>query len=73
MELIVGGQLFTRYNVDPEQTRPYFHPTIGPGGVRVTRNFPMEEAPDESQDHPHHTGIVDVDSECLDRTSACAR
>ena len=60
LELTVGGRLFTRYNVAPAQTRPYFHPTIGPGGVRVTRSFPMEQGVEgaaESTDHPHHTGI----------------
>jgi hypothetical protein len=66
LEFTVGGQLFTRYNVAPEQTRPYFHPTIGPGGVRVTRSFPMEEAPDESTDHPHHTGIYVAHGEVND-------
>jgi Methane oxygenase PmoA len=56
----VGGWLFTRYDVAAAQTRPNFHPTIGPGGVRVTRSFPMEpgyEGRDESTAHPHHTGI----------------
>jgi hypothetical protein len=69
LELTVGGQLFTRYNVGAGQTRPYFHPTIGPGGVRVTRSFPMEpgyEGPDESTDHPHHTGIYVAHGEVND-------
>jgi hypothetical protein len=69
LEFTVGGQFFTRYNVSPSQTRPYFHPTIGPGGVRVTRSFPMEpgyEGADESVDHPHHTGIYVAHGEVND-------
>ena len=66
LELTVGGQLFTKYNFAESQTRPYFHPTIGPGGVRVTRSFPMEEVADESTDHPHHTGIYVAHGEVND-------
>lgn len=69
LEFTVGGQLFTRYNYAASQTRPYFHPTIGPGGVRVTRSFPMEpgyEGSDESVDHPHHTGIYVAHGEVND-------
>jgi hypothetical protein len=69
LEFTVGGRLFTRYNFGASQTRPYFHPTIGPGGVRVTRSFPMEpgyEGADESTDHPHHTGIYVAHGEVND-------
>jgi len=34
--------------------RPFVHPLLGPGGVRVTRSFPMAEEPGEAKDHPHH-------------------
>jgi hypothetical protein len=49
---------FTTYTFDPAVARPFFHPVIGPGGKRVTRDFPMKDVPEEKeardQDHPHH-------------------
>lgn len=33
---------------------PYLYPLVGPGGVPVTRGYPMEERPGEARDHPHH-------------------
>ncbi len=36
---------------------PILHPVLGPGGVRVTRGYPMIEAPNETHDHPHHRGL----------------
>lgn len=36
----------------------YFYPLIGPGGVQMTRNWPMvPDAPDEEYDHPHHRSL----------------
>jgi Family of unknown function (DUF6807) len=69
LEVTVGGQLFTRYNYGPSWHRPFFHPVIGPGGKRVTRSWPMEEGvegPDESKDHPHHTGLYVAHGEVND-------
>jgi len=37
--------------------RPYVHPVLAPGGVRVTRSWPMEVEPGEAHDHPHHTSL----------------
>ena len=49
----IGGKLFTEYffkNVP----RPYCYPLIGPGGAAMTRNWPLQVAPNEEHDHPHH-------------------
>lgn len=50
--------LFTTYNFKPDEARPYFHPVHGPGGKRVTRDYPMKNVAEEKaagdQDHPHH-------------------
>ncbi|HON08744.1 MAG TPA: PmoA family protein, partial [Verrucomicrobiota bacterium] len=36
----------------------YYYPIIGPGGVKMTRNWPMvPNAPDEEYDHPHHRSL----------------
>lgn len=39
------------------QPRPFLFPVCAPGGLSVTRSFPMEEAPGEAQDHPHHQSL----------------
>lgn len=37
---------------------PFLWPVLGPGGVEVTRAFPMEKGRSgESADHPHHTSL----------------
>ena len=52
----LNGQLFTEYFFK-DVPRPYCYPLIGPGGVAMTRNWPMKSAPDEERDHPHHRSL----------------
>jgi hypothetical protein len=52
----LGGQLFTEYWFK-DVPRPYCYPLLGPGGLPMTRNWPMKEAPDEERDHPHHRSL----------------
>lgn len=50
----VGGALAARYHFGPEAAKPYFWPLNAPGGVTVTRGWPMAEAePGELKDHVH--------------------
>lgn len=37
--------------------RPYVFPIHGPGGVMMTRSFPMAEVAGEAKDHPHHRSL----------------
>jgi Methane oxygenase PmoA len=37
--------------------RPYVFPIHGPGGVLMTRSFPMAEVDGEAKDHPHHRSL----------------
>lgn len=53
LRIEVGGQLFSEYFYQ-NVSRPYLYPLLGPTGLRMTRHWPMEEAPDEEHDHPHH-------------------
>jgi hypothetical protein len=55
----IGGQLFTEYyyRQSKDVPRPFFYPVIGPGGLPMTRNWPMKNVPDEEQDHPHHKSL----------------
>jgi len=52
----LGEDLFTEY-VFRGVPRPYLAPVLGPGGVRMTRAYPMADVAGESRDHPHHTGL----------------
>lgn len=35
----------------------YYYPLIGPGGVPMTRDFPMKKSEGEEQDHKHHRSL----------------
>ena len=49
----VDGELLTELRW-ADGPKPYFYPVIGPGGVPVTRHFPMRrDRADEEKDHPH--------------------
>ncbi len=52
----IDGDLFCeyRYAFDP---RPIIYPLHAPGGAMVTRHYPMDEAENESRDHPHHQSL----------------
>lgn len=52
----INGKLFTEYHFK-NVSRPFLYPLIGPGGARMTRNWPMQEVPDEERDHPHHRSL----------------
>lgn len=59
----INGKPFTTYRYLPEgqfptKARPFFYPVLGPGGVGMTRNYPMRaDVPNEKHDHPHHRGL----------------
>lgn len=52
----VNGQLFTEY-VFRDVPRPFCYPVLGPGGVGMTRNWPMRDVPGEDHDHKHHRSL----------------
>jgi hypothetical protein len=54
VDFLVGKDLVTRYHTGPDLAKPYFWPVHGPGGLPLTRAWPMEKAtPGGSTDHPH--------------------
>jgi len=58
LEVRIGGKLLTRYHYGEQWPRPFLYPFIGPGGVAVTRHFPMrDDVEGEKLDHPHHRSI----------------
>jgi hypothetical protein len=52
----INGQLFTEYCYSGAP-HVYYYPLIGPGGAKMTRNWPMAEVPNEERDHPHHRSL----------------
>lgn len=57
IEVLLDGKLFTRYHAK-SGAKPILWPVVGPGGVEVTRGYPMRDATtDEKSDHRHHRSI----------------
>jgi hypothetical protein len=56
LRIEINGQLFSEYHYEGI-SRPIFYPVIGPGGVGMTRNFPMKEVEGEDRDHPHQRSL----------------
>jgi predicted nucleic acid-binding Zn-ribbon protein len=57
IDILIGGNLFTTYRYGSELTKPILYPVKSPSGIVLTRGFPFEIIPGESNDHPHHMGI----------------
>jgi len=57
IDVLIGGNLFTTYRYGSELTKPILYPVKSPSGIVLTRGFPFETIPGESNDHPHHAGI----------------
>ena len=56
--IYIDDQLFTRYvTSDTVTNKCYFWPIIGPGGIKMTRAYPMQDIEGEKQDHPHHRSV----------------
>jgi hypothetical protein len=49
----IDGNLFTEYRM-AGAPHVYYWPVIGPGGVKMTRSYPMSDPPGEEHDHLHH-------------------
>ena len=52
----VGGKPFTEYHFTGA-AHVYFYPLFGPGGAKMTRDWPMQDTPGEAHDHPHHRSL----------------
>jgi hypothetical protein len=49
----IGDELVTRYHVGPNVAKPYLWPLNAPGGIAVTRPWPMDKTGAISTDHVH--------------------
>jgi hypothetical protein len=55
--ITIGARPFAEYHYSTNATKPYLYPLLGPGGVPITRDWPMVDAPGEEHDHPHHRSL----------------
>jgi len=54
VEFTAGKEVVTRYHIGESVAKPYLWPLNAPGGVPVTRGWPMEKGlPAETVDHVH--------------------
>ena len=56
VEVLASGEPFATLHLTGGRI-PYVWPLVGPGGLEVTRAFPMGERAGESKDHPHHQSM----------------
>lgn len=56
LRIEVGGELFSEYHFQGG-SRPFLYPVLLPGGLPLTRNWPMKESDGEERDHPHHRSL----------------
>jgi hypothetical protein len=57
VDITVDGKPFTSYVWPSVQKKPVLFPLIAPGGIDVTRGYPLAPRPGERVDHPHHAGV----------------
>ena len=58
VEFRIGSDLVGRYHIDPAAAKPFFWPVNAPGGIPVTRAWPMQKGqPGESADHIHQKSV----------------
>lgn len=52
----IDGEPFVEYRL-AGAPKPFLYPIHGPGGVPMTRSYPMREIEGEAHDHPHHRAL----------------
>jgi hypothetical protein len=52
----IDGEPFCEYWTR-SGAKPIVWPILGPGGIAVTRSYPMKTVPGEKADHPHHRSL----------------
>ena len=56
IRVTIDGELFTEFR-HGDAPHVYYYPVLGPGGVSLTRSWPMQNPPDEEHDHLHHRSM----------------
>src|SRR5207249_2851754 len=53
LDFRIGKELVTTYHIGPDVAKPFFWPLNAPGGVPLTRAWPMDTSTGETTDHVH--------------------
>jgi len=57
IEVYMAGELFTVYRYDKDLEKAILYPVLAPGGLVLSRGYPLETRAKERIDHPHHVGL----------------
>jgi hypothetical protein len=57
VDVTIDGEAFTSYVWPSTLKKPVLYPLIAPGGIEVTRGYPLAPREGERTDHPHHAGM----------------
>jgi len=57
IEVEIDGKPYTTFFLAQGGNKPYLYPLSTASGIVVTRHFPMESFPGETNDHPHQRGL----------------
>ncbi|WP_213805660.1 PmoA family protein [Granulicella sp. dw_53] len=57
VDVTIDGEPFTAYVWPSTLKKPTLYPLIAPGGVEITRGYPLAPREGERTDHPHHAGL----------------
>jgi hypothetical protein len=57
IQVLVAGKPFTTLHYGSDLDKPFLHPLRTASGILVTRGNPVDPAPGETTDHPHHRGL----------------
>jgi hypothetical protein len=57
VNITIDGQPFTSYLWPTSLKKPVLYPLVAPGGIVVTRDYPLALRAGERVDHPHHAGM----------------
>lgn len=56
-EVHANGRPYTAFHYHAQWDKPFLHPLRTPGGVVVSRGYPVDPLPGDSEDHAWHRGI----------------
>jgi hypothetical protein len=57
IQVEIDGKPYSTFYLAPGGNKPYLWPLSTASGIVVTRHFPMEQFPGETNDHPHQRGL----------------
>lgn len=57
VDITLDGLPFTSYIWPSTLKKPTLYPLIGPGGIDLTRGYPLNPQPGDRTDHPHQVGM----------------